>query len=467
MERIWLVPVLAGILILGTLGLSHNAYAAFLTPVEIMDATGDGSGNPLDGSFFIAVDSLDNVFVSGSPSNNAFKITPAGVITEIIDSTGDGAGNTLLGATGVAIDSLNNVFVAGRFSDNVFKITPAGVITKIIDSTGDGAGNALDNPFAIAVDSSDNIFVVAENSDNAFKITPAGVITEIIDSTGDGAGNPFITGIGVATDSSGNVFVGARDSGGFTVGNAFKISTPGTCSTSGPLCIITEIIDTTGDGAGNTLLGAQGVTTDSSDNVFVAAVISDNVFKIDTPGACSTSGPLCTITEIIDATGDGAGNILDLPQDITTDSSGNVYVAGFDSSNAFQITPGGVITEIIDSTGDGAGNPLSLVFGIEIDSSGNVFVAGLGSDNVFKIDVTGPPFNPVPVATGTVPTTCCGIDDIAIDSSGTGSDGTVYAAQFADGVSKFTTFPTGLSSLPVALFRPVSVAVDSSGDVYV
>ena len=134
------------------------------------------------------------------------------------------------------------------------------------------------------------------------------------------------------------------------------------------------------------LSGGLGVTTDSSGNVFVAAVISDNVFKISTPGTCSTIATPCAITEIIDAAGDGAGNILDLPQDITTDSSGNVYVAGFSSSNAFKITPGGTITEIIDSTGDGAGNPLSLVFGIETDSSGNVFVSGLGSDNAFKIE---------------------------------------------------------------------------------
>ena len=42
------------------------------------------------------------------------------------------------------------------------------------------------------------------------------------------------------------------------------------------------------------------------------------------------------ITEIIDATGDGAGNTLLVPFDVAVD--GNVYVTGFSSDNTFRIT---------------------------------------------------------------------------------------------------------------------------------
>ena len=92
-----------------------------------------------------------------------------------------------------------------------------------------------------------------------------------------------------------------------------------------------------------------------------------------------------TITEIIDATGDGAGNGLNSPWDIALDAAGNAYVAGSNSDNAFKITPGGLITEIIDATGDGAGNGLSSPVGIAVDTAGNAYVAGYYSDNAFKI----------------------------------------------------------------------------------
>ena len=305
------LPLVSLIIILGSVPIT---YAMFLTPVEIIDSTGDGAGNLLDGPNRVATDSSGNVFVTGLSSNNVFKITPGGTITEIIDSTGDGAGNTLSRPFGVATDSSGNVFVTGLSSRNAFKITPGGTITEIIDTTGDGAGKTLSDALGIATDSSGNVFVTGALPDNAFKITPGGTITEIIDAAGDGGGNQLLIPAGVATDSSGNVFV----TGGVS-DNAFKITPGGT---------ITEIINATGDGGGNVLDGPFDVATDSSGNVFVAGFDSDNAFKI-TPGG--------TITEIIDSTGDGAGNTLSGPFGIATDSSGNVFVAGRNSDNAFKL----------------------------------------------------------------------------------------------------------------------------------
>jgi len=372
MRAIWIVPVIASILLSGSI--LYSAYAVSLTPVEIIDFTGDGF-NQMNSPFGVATDSSGNVFVAGDATDNAFKITPGGTITQIISLVGDGLGNTLLTPSAVATDLSGNVFVVGAISNNAFKITPGGTITQIISFGGDGLGNFLSFPQGVATDSSGNVFVTGDVSDNAFKITPGGTITEIIDVTGDGGGNLLDRPFAVATDSSGNVFVAGVESD-----NAFKITPGGT---------ITQIIDSTGDGAGNTFFLPFGIATDSSGNVFVAGFGSDNVFKI-TPGG--------TITEIIDSTGDGGGNLLGRPFAVTTDSSGNVFVTGFGSDNAFKITTPGTcstsgtvctITEIIDATGDGAGNTLLTSSAVATDSSGNVFVAGNNSNNVFKI-----PFRP-------------------------------------------------------------------------
>jgi len=88
----------------------------------------------------------------------------ARTVTEII------FGNPLLGPSGIAVDDSGNAYVTGYSTDNAFKITPDGVITLIIDSTGDGMGNTLKYPNDIAVDDSGNVYVTGKESDNAFKI---------------------------------------------------------------------------------------------------------------------------------------------------------------------------------------------------------------------------------------------------------------------------------------------------------
>jgi hypothetical protein len=364
---------------------------------EIIDAAGDGAGNPLDSPIALVADSSDNVYVAGIASDNAFKITPGGVITEIIDAAGDGAGNVLNNPEGIGVDSSGNVYVAGVLSDNVFKITPGGAITEIIDATGDGAGNVLSGAFGVSVDAGGNVYVSGFFSDNAFKITPGGVITEIIDAAGDGAGNVLDGPEGITVDSSGNVYVG----GVGDADNVFKITPGGT---------ITEIIDATGDGAGNILNFPSAVAVDSSGNVYVSGANTANGFKIASPDTCSTGGTPCTITEIIDATGDRAGNALGGPFGIDVDSSGNVYIGGRDNDNAFKIaipgtcSTGGTpctITEIIDAAGDGAGNALDVPRGVAAGANGNAYVTGSVSDNVFRIS---PPQDPVTfeeVQTGT------------------------------------------------------------------
>ena len=93
------------------------------------------------------------------------------------------------------------------------------------------------------------------------------------------------------------------------------------------------------------------------------------------------------IIEIIDSTGDGAGNVLLKPVGVSVHPSGTVYLTGYESHNAFEIVlgVGGGITQIIDSTGDGAGNMLSQAFDIAVGDDGTVYVTGSGSDNAFSV----------------------------------------------------------------------------------
>jgi len=222
---------------------------------------------------------------------------------------------------------------------------------------------------------------------------------------------------------------------------------------------ITEIIDSTGDGGGNILNAPFDIATDSSGNVFVTGFFSANAFKITPDG---------TITEIIDSTGDGGGNTLDAISYIATDSSGNVFVTGGTSSNAFKITPDGTITEIIDSTGDGGGNTLDNPRHIAIDSSGNVFVIGGSSDNAFKITPDGTITEIIDSTGDGGGNTLDGPFGIAIDSS----DNVFVPGDTSNNAFKIT--PDGTITEIIdstgggnTLDTPFDIATDSSDNVFV
>jgi len=440
-----------------------------ITITEIINASGDGAGNTLDYPQGIAIDSLDNVYVTAFDGDNVFKITPAGIITEIINGTGDGV-NDLNGPDGITVDSLGNVYVTGYYSDNAFKISApvdcstggtACTITEIIDVTGDGLGNDLKRPWNIAVDSNNvNVYVGGEFSHNVFKIsapdtcstggTPC-IITEIIDGDGDGLGNKLQDISVVAVDSKDNVYVG-----GWDTHNVFKIT---------PANVITEIINDTGDGS-NVLHRVWGIAIDSLDNVYVSAfgssVIdvsnhSGNVFKISAPDTCSTGGTICTITEIIDSEGivlniqnditkeataihtpvalvDPTAILhdrLDHPRAVAIDSLDNVYVSARYSDNVFKIfapdtcSTGGTactMTEIITSSGDGDTGLLDSPWKIAFDTDDNVYVVGGDSDNVFKIlasSLLQADSAPVPVISRNNALTDFPLDDTVIEWTAT------------------------------------------------
>ena len=347
----------------------------------------------------IAIDDAGNVYVTGVRSNNAFKITPDGVITEIIDRSGDGMGNTLDRPYGIAVDDSGNAYITGVGSDNAFKITPDGAITEIIDSTGDGMGNTLDYPSDIAVDDSGNAYVTGDLSDNALRITPDGVITEIIGSTGDGMGNALDGPRGIAVDDSGNAYVT-----GSTSTNAFKIMPDG---------VITEIIDFTGDGMGNTLEWPHGIAVADSGNAYVTGADSDNAFKITPDGV---------ITEIIDSTGDGMGNRLHGPSGIAVDDSGNAYVTGWGTDNAFKITPDGSLDlDIKPGSCPNSVNPRSrgvVPMAIVGAESFEVTEAGLGSVTLARTDGVGSEIAPA-TKRGEVHAS---IEDVATPFETTGCD---------------------------------------------
>ena len=322
----------------------------------------------------IHVDAAGNVYLVGAGSHNVFRLDPNGGITELIDAQG---GNFLV-PFAVVSDASGNIYVSasGGNKRGVYKVDPNDVVIPLVGDkvdTPDGEKDLI-TATGLALDGLGNLYVTAATTNNVFQIPlndPNAEIVELMNSSGDGIGHKLVNPKGIVADASGNVWVT-----GESTNNVFKIASNGTVS------LVLDPnngmpLDPNGVTVG--FAAPQGVTVDDSGNVYVAVRGSHNAFRIAPNGVA---------TEIINSTGDGMGNTLNFPFGIALDSSGNVFVSGAFSHNAFQIDPNGAITQIIDSTGDGAGSPFTNpdAFSITTDSVGNVYVAGLTSANAFKIN---------------------------------------------------------------------------------
>ena len=164
----------------------------------------------------------------------------------------------------------------------------------------------LDEPISLTVDHLGNVYVGSKAGFNVFQIAPDGTITEITI-------RPGFDFNGLAVDSANNVYAS-------TPSRVYRI-TFGTWQRQG-------IVDFTYNVDGVGLSTAAGVAVDGRDNVYVTGEYSNNVLRI-TPGG--------TISQVLDFTGDGLGNILWRPRGIAADATGNVYVVGRESRNVFEI----------------------------------------------------------------------------------------------------------------------------------
>jgi hypothetical protein len=284
------------------------AYAALAghevcTPPLSQDGTGIGASIP--SATALAFDAAGNVYTTSGLSIH--KITPGGVATTLAGSDGGGQLGQVDGtgaaagfsgsANALAADSAGNIYVGDDYM--VRKITQAGVVTTIAGQVGSGFGNGTGAAAAfgiingISVDSAGNIYVTDSNS-AIRKITPAGVVTTLAGS---------------------NQAIGA---------------TPG-------------FVD--GLGGAARFAGPWGMAIDGAGNLFVADTFNNAIRKVTPAGQVTTlagGGPAAA--GYLDATGNAAR--FNLPDTLSIDAAGNLYVNDANGSAVRKVTPGGVVTTV-------------------------------------------------------------------------------------------------------------------------
>ena len=177
-----------------------------------------------------------------------------------------------------------------------------------------------------------------------------------------------------------------------------------------------------------------GVAVDKATNVYVGDSMNHTIRKITLAGEVTTLAGGAGHSGSADGIGSAAR--FNRPHHVRVDGAGNVYVADTGNHTIRKITPAGVVTTLAGSAGhsgsaDGAASTARFnePFGVAVTSNGHVYVADTLNQTIRRITPTG------------AVTTLAGMAGETGVLDGTGS-----AARFN---------------------MPISVAMDSSGNIYV
>jgi hypothetical protein len=319
---------------------------------------GDGgaaTAATLKSPFNVALDDNGNIFIADRANNRVRKIDNMGIISTVAGNgtagyNGDGnaATNALLnGPTSVAVDKKGNLYIADAANHCVRKVTPSGmIITTAGNGTGGYGGDngpataaQLNNPRGVAVDQSDNILVADAGNHRVRKVTADGIITTV-------AGNGAV---------------------GFS-----------------------------GDGYASTAASLHGpyyITTDHSDNLYIADVDNQRIRRVDGEGIISTVAGNGQAGYGGDG-GPATAALLNEPIGIATDRSGDLYIAdGWNNRVRLVDMRRGVISTIA-----GTGTPgfngddiacdtaqLNAPYGVAVDNGNNVYVADYSNNRIRKL----------------------------------------------------------------------------------
>ncbi|MFL6248156.1 MAG: hypothetical protein ACJ74H_19180 [Thermoanaerobaculia bacterium] len=468
-------------------------------------ADGNGSAARFTFPFGVAVDNSGVIYVADSSNHVIRKIARNGDVTTLagaMRSSGDSdgfAGQARFNRPfDIAIDpTTGNLYVSDLGNDMIRKVTPEGHVTTFAgvssisgDKDGTGTDAYFSAPWGIDVDSAGNVYVGDYGNSKIRKITPAAVVTTfsgdgIIGNTNGSATSSRFSGpAGLTLGPDGTLYV--TDTFNYAIRKVSPLGDTSTFAGSMPA-------DGASDGVGTDALFhfPKGIALDAAGNAYVTdsnctirKITPQRVVSTlaGTPGQCGS------------ADGTGANARFREPSGIGVAPDGTIYVADTGNNTIRRITQQGVVTTLAGDPNDddplfqdgtGAQAHFNSPYGLAVDSQGLIYVADSLNHRIRRVDPSG--------AVTTFAGSGSADDD---DGVGTAADfdtplgvavdaaRNVYVADSGNNAIRKIT-PAGVVtlhagdteaaggwqdtsiSLPVFFNRPVGIAIDAQGNLFV
>ncbi len=395
-----------------------HAYASATTPqaVTVYGQAGSftTSSSGISATTFnaprgLALDSSGDLYVSEFNNNRVLYFPSgsttatrvygqAGSFTTGTANNGGISANSLHGPTGLALDSSGNLYVADDSNHRVLYYPAgtttatrvygqAGSFTSNTSNNGGISANSLYSPNFITLDSSNNLYVTDYTNNRVLYYTSgsttatrvygqAGSFTSTTANNGGISANSLNTPVGIDLDNSNNLYVADKGNNRvlyYASGNTTATRVYGQAGS------FTSTTANNGGISANSLNLPQGLTLDSSNNLYIADATNNRVLYYPTGSTTATrvygqagSFTSNTVNNTSGTSGVVSANSLDQPFGLIVDSGENIYVT--DTSNhrvlTFQ-TSLSLITQPPTSTVAGA--TFSIAAGLIDVGSGGAF----------------------------------------------------------------------------------------------
>jgi sugar lactone lactonase YvrE/CO dehydrogenase/acetyl-CoA synthase epsilon subunit len=417
----------------------------------------------------IAVDASGNSFVADVTNNCIRKITGTGDTSTYAGTAVRGLENGQSGTMAmfnspiaVAVTSTGITYVIDDFNSCIRKVTSNGVVSTFVGNIatgyvdGQGATAYFNNPKGMVVDAAGNIYVADTFNNRIRKVTSAGIVTTIAgDGTagyldGQGTVAKFNNPYGLTIDNAGNIYV--ADTKNHRIR---KISASGAVTT-----VAGYILSGFADGAPTVarFKNPQSITIDNATGIlYVADTTNNRIRKIATDGTVSTfAGSFAGYQD-----DQGTAAYFNTPGGIARDASGNFYIGDYYNSVVRKISSTGLVSTYAGSGSseynDGIGNVASFYFpvGVTTDASGDVYVADSYTQRIRKITSVEPYTISPALPTGMSFNTSTGVISGTPTEVRASMAYTIGASNYSGTGTTTITFSTGTGSAPSA---PIATA---------